>query len=109
MGSAQVQGELWDAAAANWAELQEPTGSPLWRVMFDAAGVSDGTWLLDAGCGAGGASVIAADRGAKVSGIDASPALIEIARERLPNGDFRIGDLEALPFEDATFDVVDPP
>jgi SAM-dependent methyltransferase len=41
-----------------------------------------------------------------VSGIDAADALLAIARERTPKGDFRGGDLEALPFDTAAFDVV---
>jgi SAM-dependent methyltransferase len=41
-----------------------------------------------------------------VSGIDAAPLLLEIARERVPAGDFRVGDLEDLPFAAGSFDVV---
>ncbi len=41
-----------------------------------------------------------------MAGIDASEELIEIAAERVPDGDFRAGDIEALPWEDDTFDVV---
>jgi SAM-dependent methyltransferase len=52
------------------------------------------------------AAHIAATRGAKVSGFDAADALLAIARERVPAGDFRLADLEDVPFGDATFDVV---
>jgi ubiquinone/menaquinone biosynthesis C-methylase UbiE len=45
------------------------------------------------------------ERGARVSGLDASEALIAIARDRVPNGDFRIGELERLPFSDSSFDL----
>ena len=48
----------------------------------------------------------AATLGATVSGIDAAPLLLDIARERNPAGDFRTGDLEDLPFPDHAFDVV---
>ncbi len=48
----------------------------------------------------------AAGLGARVSGIDAAPLLLDIARERTPEGDFREGDLEELPFADDSFDVV---
>jgi SAM-dependent methyltransferase len=41
-----------------------------------------------------------------VTGLDASAALIEIARARTPSGDFRVGDMFALPFDDDSFDVV---
>jgi SAM-dependent methyltransferase len=106
MGSAGVQGHLWSRAAHDWAELQEPIALPLWEVMLDAAAVGPGTHLLDAGCGAGGASVLAASRGAQVNGLDAAEALLAIARARVPDGDFRLGDLEALPYGDATFDAI---
>lgn len=106
MGTAAIQGELWGAAARDWAELQEPMCRPLWEAMLDALDVRAGTRLLDAGCGGGGASILAAARGARVSGFDASEALLAIARERVPAGNFRSGDLEALPYADGTFDAV---
>ncbi len=105
MGSSAVQGELWGARARDWAQLQEGMARPLWEAMLAAAQVGENTRFLDAGCGAGGASVLAAERGARVVGLDASYALIAIARERLPREEFQVGDLEALPFEDGRFDV----
>ena len=48
----------------------------------------------------------AADRGASVAGVDAAQELIEIAAERASEGDFRVGDIEALPWKDDTFDVI---
>ena len=106
MGSAQIQNELWSKAPKDWAVLQEPMHEPLWRVMLSATGVSSGTKLLDAGCGAGGLSSLAVQFGADVCGLDAAESLIAIARQEAPRGDFRIGDLEALPYADHTFDVV---
>jgi ubiquinone/menaquinone biosynthesis C-methylase UbiE len=52
------------------------------------------------------AAQLTATRGARVTGLDAAEALLAIARERVPNGDFHIGDIENLPFPDRTFDVV---
>jgi SAM-dependent methyltransferase len=106
MGSARVQGELWGRAADDWASLQEAQHAPFFEAMLDAAEVGDGVRVLDAGCGGGGASVLAEGRGATVSGLDASAPLIDIARVRVPGGDFRVGDLEALPFADESFDAV---
>jgi len=74
--------------------------------MLQAASVGTGTRLLDAGCGGGGASVLAAQRGARVCGLDAAEGLLEIARAKVPSGDFRAGDIEALPFENNAFDAV---
>ena len=50
--------------------------------------------------------MLAAERGAVPSGVDISPGLLGIARERLPHADLREGDMESLPFGDAAFDAV---
>jgi SAM-dependent methyltransferase len=78
----------------------------LYGAALDAGRVSLGTRLLDAGCGAGLLALLASFRGARVTALDASPALLAVARERLPAADVRQGDLEALPFVDASFDAV---
>ena len=106
MGSSKIQGELWGQAPRGWAEIQEPLHKPLWESMLDAAGVGPGTRFLDAGCGSGGASALAAERGARISGLDAAEGLLSFARDRVPEGDFRAGDLESLPFEAGAFDAV---
>jgi SAM-dependent methyltransferase len=74
--------------------------------VLDAAGVNGGSRLLDVGCGSGIAAAIAHERGADVTGIDAAERLIAIARERVPGGEFAVGEIEALPFEDDSFTVV---
>lgn len=106
MGTAAIQGELWDIAPRDWATIMEPQHKPLWEAMLDGGLVGSGTRFLDAGCGGGGASVLAAGCGAQVSGIDAAEGLITFAQERVPDGDFRVGDIETLPFEDDAFDTV---
>jgi ubiquinone/menaquinone biosynthesis C-methylase UbiE len=106
MGSAQVQGRLWGAAAADWSQLTEPAMTPVYEAVLDATGVGPGTRLLDAGCGSGLALQLAHKRGATVSGLDASAALLAVAHERLPVADLREGDLEALPFQDDAFEAV---
>ena len=62
--------------------------------------------MLDLGCGAGTFLRVAADRGAEVSGLDASAALLAVARAHVPEADLVMGDLQVLPFGDATFDAV---
>ena len=105
MGSSEVQGKLWGGAAKDWTELFEPMSKPIWVAMLDSVNVKKGTRFLDLGCGGGGSSVLANQRGTRVSGLDAAEALITIARDRVPEGDFRVGDLEELPYADNTFDV----
>lgn len=72
------------------------------------AGEIRGQRILDAGCGAGQIVSDLLLRGARVSGFDVSPAMIEIARGRLGDEvDLRVADLgEPLPYSDNAFDVV---
>jgi SAM-dependent methyltransferase len=106
LGTAELQGRLWSVNASEWAELQEPYVEPAFRAGLDAVGVGEGTRLLDVGCGAGAALRLAADRGADVSGLDASPGLLEIARRRVPGAEIIQGEMQTLPFPDDTFDAV---
>ena len=62
--------------------------------------------MLDIGCGVGAFLRLVADRSGLAHGIDASEALIEFARQRLPEADLRVGEMEALRYDDDTFDLV---
>jgi SAM-dependent methyltransferase len=104
--TAEINARLWGARATDWAEIQEPMCRPVYVAVFERVGLQPGTAYLDAGCGAGMAAQIAAGRGAQVSGLDAAPDLLAIARRRVPSGDFHVGDLESLPFADEKFDLV---
>src|SRR5690349_13213441 len=97
-GTAAVQGDLWGARARDYAELQEESLTPLYRAVLRDLAVGKETRLLDIGCGAGLAVKIAAGEGAVVSGLDAAGPFIEIARERSPIADLRVGEMEELPF-----------
>jgi SAM-dependent methyltransferase len=108
-GSAARWGPLFGARAAMWAETWEGTqgwGTPVYEHVLDRARIGSGTLVLDCGCGAGRFARTAAERGAIVAGIDASQELIGIAAARVAEGDFRVGDIETLPWEDRSFDVV---
>ncbi len=101
-----ANGRFWGSAAAHWATIQEQTCRPVYTAAFDRVGLKAGSEYLDAGCGAGMAAQLAAGRGAQVFGLDAAENLLAIARDRVPNGNFHIGELESLPFADASFDLV---
>ena len=104
--TAETNGTLWGAQARDWAEIQEGFCRPVFLAVFDRTGLGADASYLDAGCGAGLAARIAAKRGARVSGLDASENLLAVARERVPGGDFHRGELESLPFPDDSFDLV---
>jgi FAD/FMN-containing dehydrogenase/SAM-dependent methyltransferase len=104
--AAQVQRRLWGTNPRAWAELAEAHNRPLFEAVLDAAKVGLGTRLLDVGCGSGLTLVLAQQRGAVPAGLDISPGLLQVARDRLPDADLREGDLEFLPFGDAAFDAV---
>ena len=74
------------------------------------AEIGPGQRVLDVACGTGVVAVTAAQRGAKVSGLDLTPVLLERARENASiagvAAEFVEGDAEALPYPDASFDVV---
>jgi SAM-dependent methyltransferase len=100
-----VAGRAWGERALDWAYLVEPYSRPANEVLFDQLGVSSGVRLLDIACGSGLAANHARRLGAAVSGLDASKELIDVACVRTPDADFRVGDMNALPFPDASFDV----
>jgi SAM-dependent methyltransferase len=106
MGSATTQGALWGRDPQSWADGSERAMRGLFEATLDALEPLDGLSHLDAGCGAGLALQLSAARGADVTGLDASAGLLAFARTRLPSADLRIGEIEELPFADASFNVV---
>jgi SAM-dependent methyltransferase len=104
-GSAVRWGPLWGARPADWA-LTEEMQTPTYIAALERTGLEPSWRVLDIGCGAGAFLRLVADHGGEPHGIDASEALITHARERLPRADLRVGEMEELPWEDDTFDLV---
>jgi ubiquinone/menaquinone biosynthesis C-methylase UbiE len=102
------QKAIWNEVARERDRLVAQRYIPLWERMLDVVGAGPGMRVLDAGCGSGGASAIAARRGAIVAGVDLSDQMIAICREKteLTGCTFEVGSLEALPLADASFDAV---
>jgi SAM-dependent methyltransferase len=103
--SAERWGPLWGARPNDWA-LSEHQQNPTYEEAMRRVGPEPGQQVLDIGCGVGTFLSLVADRGARAYGLDASKALLDLAHTRLPEADLRVGDMEALPYEDDTFDLV---
>lgn len=95
--------------ARSYDELR-PTDDNWWRVVELVAreGELAGRRILDVGCGTGRWAVALVEHfGCEVTGIDVSPEMLEVARERVPRGvELRLGTAERLPFADGSFERV---
>jgi demethylmenaquinone methyltransferase / 2-methoxy-6-polyprenyl-1,4-benzoquinol methylase len=76
-----------------------------WRRIAAQSVVSDGDRVLDACCGTGDLAVAARKAGGTVTGLDFSARMLERARRKLPSATWVEGDLLALPFDAASFEV----
>ena len=74
--------------------------------LIQSAGISNGQKVLDVACGPGYVSQAAVQLGAEPVGIDFSPEMIRLAKQRNPNIHFAIGDAQALEFDTDSFDAV---
>jgi len=106
MQTKETQGKLWSTAPGDWSKYLEPTFIPMYHEAVKHLDLDEEKMLLDAGCGSGLFLSIASAYGATVTGIDAAPGLLALTRKRLPEITVLLEDLESLPFNDETFDIV---
>jgi SAM-dependent methyltransferase len=106
--------QLKERHAAMWGsapfERIAGTLADMHETIVSAVGGAPGRRWLDVGCGTGELAFMAAATGADVTGCDLSPTLVETARRQAAERDadvtFEVGDAEALPYADASFDIV---
>ena len=96
----------WDAKAPTYERLTGRVTARVVESLLDAAVVERGTRTLDLATGTGTIAAAAAARGAPAVGVDLAEGMIDAARARHPDLDFRQADAEQLPFEEAAFDAV---
>lgn len=96
--------ERWARAYDTYPNILIAAEEPRVRALLSEV---RGKRVLDVACGTGRHTLWLADRGAHVTGVDRSRAMLEVAREKDRSGiDFREGDADALPVPDASQDVV---
>jgi SAM-dependent methyltransferase len=96
----------WNRAAGAYETAFATATRQFIEPLLDAAGIGVGAKILDLCCGPGFVGATAQTRGAVVTGLDFSPAMLVEARARFPAIVFHHGDAEAPPFDDACFDAV---
>jgi ubiquinone/menaquinone biosynthesis C-methylase UbiE len=93
--------------ASNAYDVFSPaTNERLMDIVVRLSGLPKGARIADLGCGSGVFSNVLRRRGYDCVGVDLSPTLIRIAREKFSGIEFIEGDIEHLPFPDASFDGV---
>ncbi|NCD72417.1 class I SAM-dependent methyltransferase [Mucilaginibacter agri] len=106
MGSQAIQGKLWGQRVKHWADIQEPTGKTGYNFVLEDISINASTALLDIGCGSGYFCKMASKLTQQITGLDATPELIAEAQNRVPQANFLVGEMEELPFNDNSFDLV---
>jgi SAM-dependent methyltransferase len=101
-----VVDEGWGRKAVDFATLSEPGNCREYVALHQHLAIDAGDGVLDMACGSGLAIELARARGATCAGIDASDRLVAVARDRNPASDVRVGDMNALPWDSDSFDVV---
>lgn len=95
-----------DRVAERYAAFFAPVTALATQALLDAAGVGPGMRVLDVASGPGHVAAAAAARGARATGVDLAPRMVALAAARHPGIDFRVADVEALPFPAASFDAL---
>ncbi|GAA2555062.1 MULTISPECIES: class I SAM-dependent methyltransferase [Streptomyces] len=110
---ASTDGVDWDARAAAFDDepdhgLRDPSVRAAWAGRLRAWLPGRAGDVLDLGCGTGSLSLLAADQGHRVTGIDRSPAMVALAREKLAGRDavFLVGDAATPPVGERRYDAV---
>jgi SAM-dependent methyltransferase len=103
----------WDAEAAGFDDepdhgLRDPVVRDAWAGRLEGWLPPRPSDVLDLGCGTGSLSLLAAERGHRVTGVDLSPAMVTLARAKLAGRPavFLVGDAVAPPVGEERFDAV---
>jgi ubiquinone/menaquinone biosynthesis C-methylase UbiE len=93
--------------AKKYDRYVEPSIAALRQIGMKMYKPKEGMHVLDVGCGTGTNLMLYHEAGCKAFGIDLSPAMVEMAQEKLGNfAEIRLGDASKMPYSDNSFDLV---
>lgn len=107
--------DFWDAEADDFDDqpdhgLRDPATRSAWADLMLAVLPPSPARVADLGCGTGSLSVLMAEAGHRVCGLDLSPAMVALAREKVAGAgvevELAVGDAAVPPWRSGTFDVV---
>jgi len=98
----------FNSLAVDYAQFRTAYSAALFDCILEYAQLAQGAAVLDLACGTGLGTRAYLDRGFKVTGVDIAPAMMEVARREFAGlpVKFVTGRAEALPFADASFNLV---
>lgn len=102
----QHEKDTWGRCADEYLDTFAGLTSQAIPLLLEAVGDYRGKQVLDLGTGPGNVAAVFAEHGAKVTGADLSPQMVNVAKGRYPHIAFKEANGENLPFEDDTFDTV---
>jgi SAM-dependent methyltransferase len=101
----RFEAEGWNERADSYGLLTGRVTAQVGGALLDAVPAGREHAVVDVACGPGDLVALAAQRGASASGIDLAEGMIEAARSAHPGLEFRVGDAEDLPLEDASHEA----
>lgn len=97
----------YERAAASWSQARASGGDDFWAAeLGELSKLMPQGRVLDIGSGHGRDARLLSAAGYQVSGVDISPALLELAKDGCPQAEFKVGSIYQLPFDDESFDAV---
>ena len=102
----QLERDGWQRNAADYDAVDLPATRQAFGPLLDSLGDLRGRQVLELAFGTGHLAAEALARGATVVGVDVAPAMVALARQRVPAASFHEGDAESLPFKEGEFDAV---
>ena len=103
---AELERDGWQRNAPDYDAVDLPATRQAFGPLLDSLGDLRGRQVLELAFGTGHLAAEALARGATVVGVDVAPAMVALARQRVPSASFHEGNAESLPFENGEFDAV---